>query len=295
MACNSSFRAQTSTNPQRLTEEICATSLINGLQFPHDPNSSTDSPSFTHPEPSESEAALDTCGELPKLCGFLTLARELRDLIYSDLITSCDLAILRVSYQVHDEAKKLLYNQGICRLHLYFTIPFSGLKILSPRTPPPRDKIQNFNIVMSVPLCCDRRFGLLTTFVKSNTGFARSVQGSGECHITLIFYCLDPRHELTELFDFIKHLNTFKLVSLRMHLSTIFHPMDRRNRSILEPVHTKMLQSAAESLLVALGYSEWKTDTCPSSRYQMSTYAKTQSCMSPFPNAQYLEFHPCEK
>lgn len=59
-----------------------------------------------------------------------------------------------------------------------------------------------------------------------------------------------------------------------------------------ESIHMYLLQILASSLQPALGYSDWKPDSCPSPRHQTSTYAKAQPDVSLFPNAQYLEFHP---
>lgn len=87
---------------------------------------------FTRPDPSEGPA------------GFLSLARELRDIIYNDLVTSGEVAILRVSRQLHDEVKEILHNAGIFRIHL--NGPIAG-----PSASAFDNRIQNFNILMYLP------------------------------------------------------------------------------------------------------------------------------------------------
>lgn len=285
MAYSSSFQPLASTNPQEFTTETSVTSLISGLQSQYDTSSSTLSTSSTHAVTSGSRAILSSVGELPKSCGFLTLAGELRNIIYGYLITSGQIEILRVSRQLHDEANGLLYKQGICRLCFELASIKHQPKSLSQIRIPSNNKIQNFNLLIS-PLTTRRPL--------ANRGFVHSVQGSGDCHIILVWedswsFALDMS---IAHFNFIEFLSTFKLLTLRIHFSHTFHPMDRRNRTVVERRHTQILQSVAASLPSALGSPEWKTETCPSACYQTSTCARAQPSMNPFPNAQYLEFHP---
>ncbi|CAD6568629.1 MAG: hypothetical protein ASARMPRED_001888 [Alectoria sarmentosa] len=247
--------------------------------------------SSTLSDPSESQSAFRSIEELPKSCGFLALATELRDPIYSELFTSGQVEILRVSRQLHNEAKDVLYKQGICRLVLYFDHPLSQPEVLSAITIPSNRKVQNFNILMSLPDATDVKASRSDRYKKLNLGFGRSVQGSGDCHITLLFRGSRVIHMPLAAIKLIELLSTFKLVTLRILISHDLHSMDEMDRMVAAPSHTQILTSVAASLPSTLGCPAWKSDTRSNSPYP---YAKTQSQKSPSPNAQYLEFHPRE-
>ena len=286
MAYSSSFQPLASTNPQEFTTtETSVTSLISGLQSQYDTSSSTLSTSSTHAVTSGSRAVLSSVGELPKSCGFLTLAGELRNIIYGYLITSGQIEILRVSRQLHDEANGLLYKQGICRLCFELDSPKHQPKSLRQIRIPSNNKVQNFNLLI---------FPSPTSAPLVSRGFVHSVHASGDCHIILVCRkpCLyAPDTSIAPLF-IIEFLSTFKLLTLRIHFSHTLHPMDRRNRTVMEPRHTQKLKAVAASLSSALGSPEWKPDTCPSACYQTFPRHSAQPSINPFPNAQYLEFHP---
>ncbi len=272
---------------QEPTEVAGIRSLISRLQLQGD---STISTSSTYPSSSGSEAILSSLGELSKQCGFLTLARELRDIIYSDLISSGHIAILRVSRQLHEEAKELLYEKGICRLCLDYDGPSCHPEVLDPTMMPSSQKVQNFEIVMCIP----NSRNIMAWSSNRNPVLLQSVQGSGNCHITLVFRGLPNVPHAGCTLKFIKALCTFKVVTVRVHILHDFHPMDRRIGLVVEPAHKEILQSVADLLPSALGNPEWKSDTCSCSRCKTSSYAKMRQLVGPFCNAQYLEFHPRE-
>lgn len=216
MACNKSSQALTSTMSQEPTEVAGIRSLISRLQLQGD---STISTSSTYPSSSGSEAILSSLGELSKQCRFLTLARELRDIIYSDLISSGHIAILRVSRQLHEEAKELLYEKGICRLCLDYDGPSCHPEVLDPTMMPSSQKVQNFEIVMCIP----NSRNIMAWSSNRNPVLLQSVQGSGNCHITLVFRGLPNVPHAGCTLKFIKALCTFKVVTVRVHILHDFH------------------------------------------------------------------------
>lgn len=283
MAFNSSSQAIPSTDPQGPTEEVGVTSLISGSQLQQDRNTSTVSTFSRNTDSDENEAMLGSVVELPKSCGFLTLARELRNIIYTDLITSGRVEILRVSRKLHDEAKDLLYQIGICRLRMV-CYPLSHPKVRNPTTIPSNDKIQNFNISISIRHSRDP-IGSRSRILSSS--LQRSIQGSGHCHISLVYARFPNGSMPMEVLYFIRCLRTFELVTLRIH---------RRDRPIADYCHIMILLSMVDSLWSALGSPEWKSDTCssPLSR-TLSQTSNVLSYEGPLSEAQYLEFHPREK
>ena len=286
MACNNTPQASISTISQGPTEEGCVRSLISRLQLQGD---STVSTSSTYPDSSGSEAISSSWGELSKPLGFLTLARELRDIIYSDLISSGHIAILQVSQQLHNEAKELLYKKGISRLCLDFRGPSYHPELVKPTMMPSNQKVQNYDIVMY-----PNRRDIMAGSSKINPVFVQSIKGSGNCHITLVFRGSPHMPPVGRTLKFIECFRTFQIVTLRVHMMHHFHPMDRRIGLVVEPVHKRILQDVAVSLPSALGNPEWKSDTCSCSRCEKSPYAKMKQLVGPFCNAQYLEFHPRE-
>ncbi len=231
---------------------------------------------------------------MTKSCGFLAVARELRDIVYIHLITLGDLAILRVCQQVHDEAKELLYTQRICRQRLVYVFLGRGLvlaRVMDPLKTLP-NKAQNFNIKIDVRLSGEHKH----SYTERNDGldphYQKLVQGVGTCHITLGYLGSPGIFMATPVLELIKSLSTFKLLTLRIHLKYVWHPRDRRNDSTVEPEHTNNLQSIADSLSAALGAPEWKSEPSPSLRSQLYPHAKADPQVNPFPGAKYLVFHP---
>lgn len=227
----------------------------------------------------------------------LAIARELRDIIYTDLITSGSVAILRVSKQVHHEAKELLYRKGRCELRLFFADPPGYLKVLCPFVIPPDNTIQNFNLIMSLPTIPASVTGPTSGYEPLSPVFVRSMRGSGNCHIVLVSNGAALFDMPTAVFKFMKHLCTFRLVTLRIYCIQTYHPMDRRNENVLKPRHMQQLGLVARSVSAALGDPEWKPNTPPNFHLlePMSAHAKEKPPMSPFPNAPYLEFRPRNK
>ena len=292
MACNNDFQGLVSSSSPKSAEEVCETSLMSGLQLHHDLGSSIFSTATKHLDPSENKTTISTVGRPPNSCRFLAIARELRNIIYNDLITLGNIAILRASRQVHDEAKDLLYEHGICRVALEYT---TDPKLLNKFTRPPGNKVQNLNILIFLNTLPVDHGPLFMIYKKLGLDDVLSVQRPSDCHITLAYsrscwgcFPIPP----SPVLNFIKSLSTFKLVTLRIHMVNYYHPMDRRNLRAV-PQHNNLLQIATEFLSVALGCPERKLDIGHSTRYQMSKYTKTMQAVNPFPNAQYLEFRPC--
>ena len=235
--------------------------------------------------PSERETILSAASEPPKSCGFLSIARELRDMIYSELIASGNIAILRVSKQVHDEAKDRLYKQGICRLRFCYNDSSDRVDALNPPDSP-LDDVQNFNLKIYMGRHLDLHF--LDRAGRTNPDLQPCIQGSGSCHVTLVFNSVYEFSTPDPVFRFIKSLGTFKLVTVRTRFIYIYHPLDRRNRDIVEPRYKTMLEEMSTILRKSLGDPESKSETCHGLRYNM----RLKSPLSPFPTARYLEFHP---
>ena len=291
MACNSDLPGLIYRSSPKSAEEVCETSLMSGPQLLHDPGSSVFPTATNRLDPSANETTISTVGWPPDSSRFWTIAGELRNIIYKDLITSGDFAILRTSRTAHDEAKDLLYKYGICRLALkHKTNP----KLLVFRNPPAH-KVQNLNILVFLNTDPVNYRALFKKYEKLSREFIRYVQHPSDCHITLAYskLCWNwYREPPSSLLGFIRSLSKFKLVTLSIHIFSYYHPRDRRN---LEggAKHDNLLQIFTDVLSMALGCPERKLDVGPTTRYQMSKYTKTLQNLNPFPNAQCLEFRPC--
>ena len=206
-------------------------------------------------------------------------------MIYSELIASGNIAILQVSKQVHDEAKDHLYKQGICRLHFCCNDSSDCVDALDPPGSP-LDDVQNFNLKIDMSPQIGLRFP--DRAGRINPDLQPCIQGSGSCHVTLLF---DSTYEFSipnPVFRFIESLGTFKLVTVRTRFLYIYHPLDRRTRDIVQPRHKAMLEQMSTSLRMRLGDPESKSETCHELRYSLLSGPP----LSPFPTARYLEFHP---
>ncbi len=238
---------------------------------------------------SESEVTLSTVSKMPKSCGFLAVPRELRDIVYTHLITVGDLAILRVYQQVHDEAKDLLYTRGIFRLRLLYVTGFTYIRVMDPLRILP-NRVQNFNIKIDVRTSMEYNDNCRDRFERLDLRYQNLIQGVGTCHIT--FGYQSSIFVATPAVELIESLTTFKLLTLRIHLRYAWHPRDRRNDSTVEPDHTRMLQSIEASLSAALGVPDWEAEPCPSLHCQVYAHPKADPQVNPFPGAKYLVFHP---
>lgn len=242
--------------------------------------------SSTRPHLPKGEAIPSGPDELPTSCNFSSISREIRDIIYGDLITSKNLEVLRVSKQVHDEAKDVLYRLGIYRLNLSCAARlcrYDYLKLFEPpETLPENVRNFNFNIAIDQYRFDDDRLG---------PSFRPSVRGSRDCHITLDFQGYGHFRVPVPVYKLIESLSTSRLVTLRIHFAYRLHPMDRRNKDDLEPLHAHYLQTTATEFSAVLGDPIWRTDTYPGNDYEMLAHER----LNPFPNAQYLEFHPRKK
>ena len=242
--------------------------------------------------PSEQEVILSGASEPPKSTGFLTIAQELREMIYTELITSGDTAILRVSKQVHDEAKYILHKHGICRLR--FSCGSNYFHVFDPPKSPLPD-VQNFNLKIHI----GHSFSFLnhnritwTQVKRIDPGLQPRVQSSGTCHVTLVFgSSYDLRHGFdipNSVLTLMRCLGTFKLVTLRAHFTYFYHPSDRRNRTIHARPHKEMITQMSADLETSLGDSDWKSEPCTGPRLNVFL----PRSINPFPAAPYLEFHP---
>ena len=234
---------------------------------------------------SERETILSGASEPPKSCGFLAIARELRDMIYTELIASGNVAILQVSKQVHDEAKDRLYKQGICRLHCYCNDSPDYIAVLDPPHSRLND-VRNFNLQIHTESYDNLRFPDRVGTIDPD--LQPCIQGSGSCHVTILSERIRVFDMPNLVIRLIESLSTFKLVTVRAHLAHIYHPLDRRNRNVVEPSHKDMLELMSTKLSTSLGVPEWRSETCNGVRYTMLP----QPPINPFPNAPYLEFHP---
>ena len=264
---------------------------VSKSQFQPHPDAYIIPMSSTRPDPSGRKIALFQSKELPQSCGFLAIAREVRHMIYSDLIRSGNVAILQVCQQVHDEAKALLHKQGIFRLNLFDE---GGSQQLKAQNLPQVPSIPIPNCYVNIALDSVTHIGQPSPQpLELYPRFYTLDPGYGDCHITLLAR-LD-RLPTTPLVELIKGFATFRLVTLRIHSTGNLHPMDRRNQTIVEPLHTRYLQSLTSELSQALGDPNWKFDVSLGSRDNRPAYLPKFKYASPFPNAQYLEFHPLKK
>ena len=235
---------------------------------------------------SEHQMILGRASDPPKLCGFLSIARELRDMIYTELLASGNTAILQVSKQVHDEAKDHLYRQGICRLR--FECSREYFSILNPPKSP-LSRVQNFNLTIDIQdlnWSNDDSAGRIIGGI--DPGLETCAQGSGSCHLTFSFHHAKRIYMPDIALGLLRRLGTFKLVTLRVHTNFIYHPLDRRNKHEVAPRHRTLLEMMSTILRFSLGDAEWKSETCPGLRYNRLP----RTPVNPFPNAPYLEFHP---
>lgn len=242
--------------------------------------------SSTRPYLQKGEYILSGPNELRTSCSFLSLPRELRDIIYSDLITSGNVEILRISQQVHDEAKDLLYRLGICRLHFScensLNNGYAYLRVYFPSETLP-NTVQNFSLNIGLDRCAreDKQF---------DPYLRNLVQGSGDCHVTLAAHYYSSFQMPRPVYRLIKSLSSFQVVTVRIYVTHPLHPMDRRNECLVEPGHTQNLQLLATKLSAALGDPQWKSDSYSRNTLEMLT----QPHLNPYPNARYLEFRPRE-
>ena len=241
----------------------------------------------------ETRAVRSLVSGLPKWCGFLGIARELRNMIYIDLITSGNVTILRVSRQVHDEAKDLLDKHGICRLELYPDFSSIHSRILRNAVKlPPNTTARNLNVIMYLQSRLPDSRLKSARVEEVGPGFPHFIQGSGDCHITLFFPEYFGIAIPLEVFDLIRSLNTFKLITVTIHISHNFHPMDRRIKLLVEPCYPETLNRIATSCSAAFGDPEWKTNTTTTYPKHRNPYDKARFNITLFPNTPYLEFHP---
>ena len=229
---------------------------------------------------------LSGASEPPKSSGFLTIAPELRAMIYTELIASGKIAILQVSKQVHDEAKYHLYMQGICRLQ--FSCGRDYVDIFDPPESPLSD-VQNFNLKIYIGrFPSNFHMRPLARIGRLDDGLQPWVQGSGTCHVTLVFESPDDFHIPDSVLFSMRCLGTFKLVTLRVHFKDSYHPLDRRNKDTVRSHRKKMIKQISDLLEMSLGSSDWKSEPCDGPLHKMLS----RPSIFPFVAAPYLEFHP---
>ena len=199
------------------------------------------------------------------------LPREIRDIIYTDLIVAGELCILRTSKAVCQEVTELLYKQGTCRFILDMTLPYARKKFAIRKFH--ASAIQNLDIDIR------RVRGIMIHGYHSSRSF-KIFSGScicrQNCHITFYHSNISmSRREwlysqlLRELLDDIRTLTGFKKLTIQK-LTIKNRPSIRSN----VPKISKILQFIKDYLEVSLGEAIWREGT--KANYE----------------AKYLEFHP---
>ena len=169
-----------------------------------------------------------------------TLPREIRDMIYANLIEAGHLGLLRTSKAVCREATELLYKQGTCRLVLNFGVdngPKKGFALKAPMAA----AIQSLDVhIMVVDDSC-RDLHLFNFFRGPSVRRNR-------CRITLQVGGYHP------------HGRSRKVVGAPLDLITTligFRTLTVDIRTLCPLLRTELLQTAKEHLRLTLGQGIW--------------------------------------
>ena len=191
------------------------------------------------------------------------LPREIRDIIYTDLIVAGELSILRTSKAVCQEMTQLLYKHGTC--HVVLDMNKSKTERDFTLNELQASAIQNLHIRLFLVGDLDPDPHLFRMF--SDSPICRQ-----NCHITVEFcsrfssWMTYPQPDLQvrpNILDLFRALANFKTLTVK-------------TRYLDSKLHVKVLQTFADSLKVSLGGASWHGKAEP-------------DCQ-----AQYLEFHPCD-
>ena len=218
---------------------------------------------FDNFHPLESQRFIPYHLSAPTLC---VLPREIRDIIYTDLIVAGELRILLTSKAVCQEVTQLLYKQGTCRFILDMTLPYAGQEFALRKFH--ASAIQNLHIDIR------KVYELVIHDYHSSRPF-KIFSGSSvcrqNCHINF-----DPRsismarHEwpqswrVRELLDDLRTLMGFKTLTIKKRSCN--------PRSISKVSNS--LQFIKDYLEVSLGEAIWREGTKANQEVK------------------YLEFHP---
>ncbi|KAK3169671.1 hypothetical protein OEA41_009055 [Lepraria neglecta] len=164
-----------------------------------------------------------------KKARLFTLPRELRDMIYSDLVQSGQVNILRASKSLHKEATETVLKEGVCRLHLN--------NLTEQHTPkshvqePFPSKIQNFSIRIPVS---EKNHIVPSLCLKPFRRLARSDVARQDCHVTFVILdchmSLDV-NRLRSLPTLLAHVETliqFKALYVKVQVEGPISNEDRR-------------------------------------------------------------------
>lgn len=129
-----------------------------------------------------------------KKTGFFTLPRELRDMIYRDLVQSGQVNFLRASKSLHEEATETILKEGICQLHLNNLTgqhtPESDVQEIFP------SKIQNFSIRIPVS---EQNHIVPSLCLKPFRRLARSDVALQDCRVTFVKFDYHMRLDVNGL------------------------------------------------------------------------------------------------
>lgn len=212
------------------------------------------------------------------------LPREIRDIIYTDLIVAGELCILRTSKAVCQEVTELLYKQGTCRILLDMTLPYAGKKFAIRKFH--ASAIQNLDIDirnLHRGLSFHRHHSLSSFKMFSGSSVCRQ-----KCHITFSQCNLSlirrdwyeqpgPRRLLKNL----RTLTGFKTLTIKIR----FFPL-----SSLSKV-SKYLQFIKDYLEVSLGEAIWREGTKANYEAKYLECHPRDRTKANY-EANYLEFHP---
>ena len=238
--------------------------------------------------PVMSHPTISSVSKTPNSCRFFAPPPEIRDIIYGDLFSSGNTAILRVSRKVHGDAQDSLYKQGICRIRLVEEVRSNRTKLLGPLESVP-DGVPSFNITLSMRSTSNWPSTRLQKYHEQLAGyFGKSMMGHGDCNITLVLPFPDASNAIDTLWTILPSLSAFKHVTVTIEYGHIYHPLDRRNKTKVEPVHNETLNLIAARLSTKLGDPERRMVTCPSVHASNSKAPE----INPYPGAMYLDFCP---
>ena len=212
-----------------------------------------------------------------KKAGLFTLPRELRDMIYSDLVQSGQVNILRASKSMHEEATETVLKEGICRLHLN--------NLTEQHTPesdvqePFPSKIQNFSIRIPVS---EQNHIVPSLFLKPFRRLARSDVARQDCHVTFVILDCHMRLDVNGLRS---------LPILLAHVETLI-----QFKALYVNVQVEGLISNGDPRWANRGYQGMKDDlqeiVFNNIRTTLEGTLGTASCHDRDSSQRYLEFRP---
>ena len=224
--------------------------------------------SFHHPN----TLPLDTY-DPAKPSHFFTIPRELRDVIYDDLISSGNFKILLTSKKVHDEGIGILYKRRSCHLNIDISkyIPKLSLQKYIAAL------IQNVKIEIFLKPVMDPVWRHKT----AATGkFSGSTVPRQTCRVVLLFAsCEEPRSGPAYIFfphpwwcmDYLRTLTGFSRITFEVRFQG---PMTAREQKVWPAWQMARFRYVHDQLDYKFGPSTWH-DTVE-------------------PTCGYLEFHPRE-